>query len=236
MPLLISQKRMPGFTLIELMVAMTLSLLLTLTVISILIQSKTSHKYQQALSSARSDGAAAITILEQELRIAGYPKGDLDMESGIAGTGGAAGAPTYSALAPPSITWGGATSDNAIMIQYKAPVAGHKNCAGETFNEGDMISERLSIGVDDAGRSGLLCEGLAEKIVLIERVSDLSFTYGEDTDGDGSPNGYEMIGDGKINNLSKVVSITAAVTVDVAYADIPDYTYSTTVPLRNQLP
>jgi type IV pilus assembly protein PilW len=231
-----SQKRLSGFTLIELMVGMTLSLLLTIAIVSILIQSRTSYKYQEALAAARSDGAAAITILEQELRIAGYPKGDLGMQTGIAGTGGAAGAPTYSALSPPTIAWGGGTSDNSIIIQYKAPTAGHKNCAGETFNEGDIISERLSVGVDDAGRSGLLCEGQAEKIVLIEKIIDLSFTFGEDTDGDGVPNGYEKIGDGKINDLSRIVSVTAAVTVDVDYADLPDHTYSTAVPLRNQIP
>ena len=79
-----SQKRLSGFTLIELMVGMTLSLLLTIAIVSILIQSRTSYKYQEALAAARSGGSSAITIIEQELRIAGYPKDDLDLESGIA--------------------------------------------------------------------------------------------------------------------------------------------------------
>jgi len=229
------RKKASGLTLTELLVALTVSLILAAGMISILIQSRSSYKYNEALSAAHSDGATAITVLEQELRLAGYPQDALDLESGIAGTGGAAGATTFAVESTPSITWGGATGDNSIVIQYKAPAANHRNCAGETYALDAFVSERFSIGTDDTGRTGLLCEGLAEKVVLVENVSALSFTYGEDTDGDGVQNGYGAIGDGEISELRNVVSVNVGLTIDVDYTGSPDLQYSTTVPLRNQI-
>ena len=235
MPELARRKRFSGMTLTELLVALTVSLVLAVGIVSVLIQSRSSYKFSEALSAAHSGGETAIIVLEQELRLAGYPQDALDLESGIAGTGGASGATTFAVESTPGITWGGTTGDNSIVIQYKAPAANYRNCAGETFALNAFVSERFSTGTDDAGRTGLLCEGLAEKVVLVENVTALSFSYGEDTDGDGVQNGYGQIEDGEISELRNVVSVNVGLTIDVDYSDIPDLQYSTVVPLRNQI-
>ena len=225
--------RSVGLTLVELMVALVVSLILTAGIISIFIQSRTSYQVQESLTKARADGAAAISILEQEIRVAGYPQDALILESGIAGTGGATGASTHALASAPTVTWDAATTtDNAIIVQRRSPAAGHLNCAGEVFAANAFVSERFSVGTAD-GRTGLLCEGLADRVVLVEDVTGLTFTYGEDTDDDGVPNGYVPIAN--VVNLNNVVSVGVTVAVDVDYPGMPDLSLSTIVPLRNQI-
>lgn len=200
----IKRNRVKGFTLVELLVAMTLSLLIVLGVTAVLIQSKSSYKYQEALARAQANGSAAIAVLEQELRLAGYPADPLNSVGGIKDT----------------------STVSSVAITYKAPVASYQNCVGTT-SIGNDVDVQFSIGTQ-SGITGLLCNNN----ILSENVTTLTFSYGEDTDADGLPNGY--VAAASVSNWRNVVSIRTAISVDTENDDLSDLTFSTTVPLRNQ--
>jgi type IV pilus assembly protein PilW len=61
-----------GFSLVELMVAMTLGLLVTATVLQIFISSKKGFRTNQALSRVQESGRFALDIMAQDLRQAGF--------------------------------------------------------------------------------------------------------------------------------------------------------------------
>jgi len=66
------RNRITGFSLVELMIAMAISLLLLAGVIQIYIDSKRNYTIQESLSRLQESGRYAVTLLTQDLRLSGY--------------------------------------------------------------------------------------------------------------------------------------------------------------------
>lgn len=63
-----------GFTLVELMVAMTVGLFISAGVISLFIGTKQSYRTNEGMARVQENGRFAIEYLSRDLRQAGYPK------------------------------------------------------------------------------------------------------------------------------------------------------------------
>ena len=222
--------RHSGMTLIELMIAMTLSLILAGGAIVLFVNTKSTYSLQQAVGRMQSDGNAAMTLLEQQIRLAGYPEDSLTLESGIVGTRG----DSYTVQATATYFSQTESSDNSLIFQYEAPSNQFRNCAGETFAEGDVISVRIALSDPDGdGIGSLRCEGAASFADLVGAATGLTIVYGEDTDGDGAPNQYRTYD--SVANLRNVVAIRLTYSVVADHDDVNPRLFSNTIALRNQV-
>ncbi len=66
------QRHQTGFSLIEMMVAMTISAILLAGVVEIFASSKTTYRIQENLSRVQENGRFALDFLTREMRMAGY--------------------------------------------------------------------------------------------------------------------------------------------------------------------
>ena len=80
-----------GFTLVELMIAMVLSLMIMGGTLALFAGTKSTFLLQRAVSQVQSDGNAVLTLLEHQVRLAGYPQDSLLLESGVIGNNGKGG-------------------------------------------------------------------------------------------------------------------------------------------------
>lgn len=67
-----SMQRQRGLSLVEVMVAVTLSLILTIGVLQIFQSTKTTYRVQEGLSRLQETGRFAISFLAKDIRMAGY--------------------------------------------------------------------------------------------------------------------------------------------------------------------
>lgn len=61
-----------GFSLVEMMIAMTISLIIVLAVTQIFVSSRTTYSYTEGLSRIQEGGRFVIDFLAQDIRMAGY--------------------------------------------------------------------------------------------------------------------------------------------------------------------
>lgn len=88
-----------GFGIVELMVAMVISMILLAGMLQVYASSKKNYQVQDALARLQQDGRYAMSLLTQDLRMAGYLGGNADVAT-ITGTV----ASTY--ICPNSVNWG----------------------------------------------------------------------------------------------------------------------------------
>ncbi len=67
-----SQSRQDGFTVVEIMVAMVISLILLAGVIQLFVGSKVTYRAQEGLARMQENGRFAVDYLARDLRVAGY--------------------------------------------------------------------------------------------------------------------------------------------------------------------
>ncbi len=74
-----SKKRLfTGFSLVELMVAITISLVLLTGLIQVFLSSKRSYQIQDSIARMQENGRYALEVLNKDLRLAGYLGGNAD--------------------------------------------------------------------------------------------------------------------------------------------------------------
>ena len=66
------KSKTPGFTLVELMVAITIGLIILAVLSQVYVGSKRTYRSQEALSRLQENGRYAIDFLGRDLRVAGY--------------------------------------------------------------------------------------------------------------------------------------------------------------------
>lgn len=218
-------RRQAGLTLIELMIAMVLSLLLMAGTIALFGGTKQTYALQRAVSDVQASGHAALSLLEQQIRLAGHPEDSLALQSGIVGTKGK----TYPVVGA-HVFGETESADDALIVQFEAPTDGFRNCAGEVFNAGDVVAIRISL--DAAGT--LRCQGAAASADLATAVSGLTFTYGEDgADDDKAPDAYVTYD--AVTNLRNVVAIRMSFAVGSDHPDVNPRQFTSTIAMRNQV-
>lgn len=186
-----------GFTLVELLIAMVVGLFMILVIASVFLGSKQTYRIQDNNSRIQENGRYVMENLGRTLRIAGYRDDPSSNPRVIfpAVTGFAAaeqflnGVEGGSATVPDEVsfrfTGSGTTANNTIM-----------DCGGQSFSGATLLTNRFYLSTTSP--KTLRCDststvGAATTTAtydLMDRVDDLQILYGEDTDGDKTPNRY----------------------------------------------
>ncbi|MCW5618895.1 MAG: PilW family protein [Nitrosomonas sp.] len=184
-----NQKEQRGFTLVELMIAATISLVIMLVIGTVFVSSRQTFRVQEDNARIQESGRFALEILGRNIKQAGNADvpftGFKVSFSGVAinGTDGGSGVP------------------DTLTIQYDG-VIGDRDCAGNPVTAaGTIIQNHFNINTANAS---LRCAGSIAVVPtapgapptgveLVENVEDLQVLYGIDTSGDQSVSQYVAV-------------------------------------------
>lgn len=166
-----------GFTLIELMVALAISMLLMLGVINVFIAGKTSYNLQSGMGRLQENGRYAIDILAQNIGMAGFTTGLSPIDT----LNTANLANNFSSNADLGLTVSSRQASDVIEINYDSAT----DCLGN--NTGGTATDRYYLNGSD-----LMClgNGSANPGLLAEGIDNMQILYGEDSDNDGITDRY----------------------------------------------
>ncbi len=168
-----------GFSLVELMVAMVVSLILLAGILQILLGNRDSFEVQKAVASLQQDARLASFVLENAIAHAGYRvelRPDLDRifpQGFIDGTDGD----------------GDGAEPDAIRIRFQAD-GGLSDCLGSP-DAPDLTDFRLFVDTDDELKCVVFDAGAVDNIEpLINNIETLQIRYGLDANGDNAVDTY----------------------------------------------
>lgn len=175
-----------GFTLVELMISMTLGLLLLLAIGTVFVSSRQIFRVQEDNARIQESGRFALEILGRSIKQAGH------VEIPFAGFKVA-----FSGTAING-TNGGAGVADTLTVQYEGAI-GDSDCEGTLVTAADSIIQNYFNL--DAANAELQCDGQIDVApvapgappignVLLDNVEDLQILYGIDSNGDQSVDQY----------------------------------------------
>lgn len=147
--------RQRGFTLVEIMVALTLGLLVMVGVIQVFISTQQSARIQQSASRMQEDGRMAMALLGRYFRLAGYTtypwdKGGTLWAPAINARGFSASAP-FAAGQVVRGTENDVNGADTIRIRYQGAADGSvTTCLGRVVPATEMADITLSLSAADA--------------------------------------------------------------------------------------
>lgn len=188
-------KRQGGISLVEIMVALVLSLFLSAGVIEVYLASKQSYKTQEGYSRLQENGRFAMETLTRFIRLAGYKPYDAVANA----------FPADSAIFPADTTFtvagqvvagtdGGGGASDSISFRYQDDGA-----LGDCYNSTGADKPRtisFSVDLDRNLDCTATVDGTTYSEGIVEGVENLQILYGVDTDapGDGYANQYRDAG------------------------------------------
>ncbi|WP_239287440.1 PilW family protein [Candidatus Nitrotoga sp. 1052] len=192
-----SQLGMPrhqaGFSLVELMIAITLGLIVLLAVGSIYIGSRQTYRVQEDNARIQEAGRYALEVLGRSIRQAGanaemnFNKSATALQCNVAGVCDAIGGVNGATVADPDTLtvqfYAGSEELDPALIPTPGWIA--RDCTGGKANPalGQVVTNTFDITGTD-----LRCTGSVGGVQpLVENVEDLQVVYGIDTDVSGSP-------------------------------------------------
>ena len=175
-----------GVGLVELMVALVLSLFLLAGLFTVFFSTRQSYDTQQALSRLQDNQRLAATMLAQTVRQAGYFPNPTTLTRAEA-------LPANSTFATAGqLVFGGSTTSNwpgALSVRFVGPSAGNDmlNCLGQTANGVTINTYRV-----DTANNELECDphtggGFQP---FVNDVTNMVVLFGVDTNADGSADRY----------------------------------------------
>ncbi|MCB1986528.1 MAG: PilW family protein [Burkholderiales bacterium] len=175
-----------GFTLIEMMIALTLGLVIMLVIGTVFVSSSQTFRAQEDNARIQESGRFALEIIGRSIKQAGY--------ADIPFTGFKV---DFSGV-PINGVDGGTGVPDTLIVQYDG-VIGDSDCEGANVTAaGNIIQNYFNV---DTANAVLRCKGeinvtppipgaAPSGIVLADNVEDLQILYGIDTAGDQSANQY----------------------------------------------
>ncbi len=225
----ISHPRMPGcdsmqsqagFTLLELLISLTLGLLLLTGIGTIYVGSNQTYRVQEQNARIQEAGRYALEVIGRSLRQAGFwnmPVSPVAIKTAFAGT---------PIIATDNATNG--TTTDTVTVQYDG-VVGDRDCEGNNVTAliiaADDVAAVAAGGIADnaivtqdairLNGTDLACDGNVDATVdpqpLASNVEDLQFLYGIDTTGDQSADRYVTANN--VASWNQVVSVRACVLI-----------------------
>ncbi|WP_423198136.1 MULTISPECIES: PilW family protein [unclassified Cupriavidus] len=204
-----SRRRVSGFTLVELMVGMVISLLLILVASSLYISQQRSNNTQGDLGEIQENARAIAQLLQRQARQVGYT--DFTFTANTFGANETLDASNDD----------GANTSDSLTFRYfgsslpggdpaaapgsaSAPKADGTvvDCSGNDVNANVLVSEVFSIAKDAAGTPWLQCTANGgAPTPLFPGVESFQVLLGEDTDGDQTINRYVAPGAAVMANV-----------------------------------
>ena len=186
--------RQAGFTLVELMVSLTIALFMLAAIVAIYVNMKATFVAQDELAQLQDSERLALTMLTTTIQSAGYfsdpisstaitslPAASVTWPSGtvaaLAAGQGVVGAGN---------TLGTGTGSDTIAVQYQtASGDGLMNCQGQTNPATSGVKQVWINSFSINASNELICTvGTGTPVALASNVGKMSIVYGVDTDGD----------------------------------------------------
>ncbi len=222
-----SQRRYPrsstgrtvrGFGLIELMVAVVISLMVVLAISSLFLVQKRSYATQDDFSRMQESARTMTETLSHALRNAGYWDAELLTTFGTdpildGANGSGSGVAASDSLTVRFYGSSAKPDDPAVQMADWGPDGSVVDCQGNPRKHDELVTETFSIQTgkpgDELDRPWLVCVlaagNDADKQWLFADVDSMQLLYGEDTDGDGSINRLRPAGTVNMNNVKSVM-------------------------------
>jgi type IV pilus assembly protein PilW len=176
-----------GFSLVELMIALTLGLIVLLAISSIYIGSQQTYRVQEDNARIQEAGRYALEVIGRSIRQAGanaemnFNKTATELQCNVAGVCNAIG----------GVNGANVTDPDRLSVQFYAGsdelIAGlwiARDCTGGQVALGVVVTNTF-----DITGTNLRCTGSVGGVQpLVGNVEDLQVVYGIDTDVSGSPN------------------------------------------------
>ncbi|HEX2830875.1 MAG TPA: PilW family protein [Burkholderiales bacterium] len=205
-----------GFTLVELLIAMTIGLLLTAVIAQVFLGSRKTYATTDDVARMQENMRYVHDALSRNLRMAGYMSTPATFPISTPPYQGVFSAPNPLALT--GAEGGTATASDSITVSFQGDIdSTTADCLGRRVLPGVMATSTFSIGADP-DRPGnipsLLCASslggaAAETRALVNDVENMQILYGEDTNGD-LVNADRYVSASEVTNMDAVVSVRIA--------------------------
>jgi len=217
----LASRRSRGFTLIELMVAVTIGLLLTLVVANLFLSSRATYQTTDEMSRMQENIRYAYQLLTRSVHLSGFRSSPNTFANTIFGAGNQALTGTD----------GGGTTSDTFTVRYQgsgagtgvAPDGSVVDCQGREVDAGVTTRATFSIAVGSNGGNALFCDNGTGALEVIPDVDNMQVLYGEDTNGDMVADRY--VAAGSVANFDNVVTVRAALlfrTTNISAAAVRD--------------
>lgn len=189
-----------GLTLVEIMIAITISLLLLAGVMQIFLGSKSSYNLQNGLGRLQENGRYAMDILDRNIGMAGLSSNPNSPIDPIVQANTADNASPNTDL---GFSVANGQASDIIEIEYFSAT----DCLGNATG-GNAIDRYYIDGTD------LMCLGNGSNTpqVLAEGVENMQILYGEDLSGDFMADKY--VSAGNVTTWANIVSVRIALLVN----------------------
>lgn len=188
------QKNTSGFTILEVLIAVTISLILLAGVLQIFLNSKNIYNQEIAFAQVQENGRFAIEYLPRVIRLAGYRS---PPTSGTFATI----ADTFSATAYVTGTNGtGFNGTDTLSVSYQGsgngtgtPDGSVRDCLNQGIDSGTIATSTFSINNNfelQCQASNANATPTSNTQVLVTGVESFHVLYGEDVDGDNAADRY----------------------------------------------
>ena len=178
--------RMRGFSVLELLIALSIGLLVSLAAVQLFVTNQVNFMLQRGLGDVSENGRFALDFMARQIRQGNYvPPGNTtvaitntttvgtenvwstvvvgtdDLPTGTCGLGTVISANDNAALAAPSSgKQGGVGASDSLLIQYYTPIA-TMDCEGTAVPAASFVLARFFLRADTVAGTGsaLACEG-----------------------------------------------------------------------------
>lgn len=248
-PSLFAVRAERGFTLIELMIAVTIGLLLTVVVASLFIHSRSTYGATDELSRMQENIRHTNHLLARMVHHAGYmstPNAYRDVEQAPANTAplvvyDAVVNPVFTGVEGVGLAADGFANPDSFTVRFQGsgngtgtPDGTVTDCQGREIDSGQFSANRFFIQAGANGGNALWCNNGVGDAELVPDVENMQLLLGEDTvhwqDGssrrDRSTDRYLPIADVLLaGNMNKVMSVRVALlfrTPNIAATVVPE--------------
>lgn len=220
--------RMHGLSLVELLVALTVSLLLLAGVFQIYLGNRQSYETQQGINLVQEGGRFATLFMSRTIRHGGYLSSYTQRPGDV-----------FTAAAPPvSGSENGANPDD-ITIRYQGQADGLVlDCLGQPVPVNTVVASQFTLGNPDAsGLRSLRCQRLGIDALaqpLVQGVQNMQILYGIDASNNGVRDTSNYVTADNIPDWTTVRSVRLDLTVS-DNDEIGNKNFTATVAIRNRL-
>lgn len=187
-----------GFTLVELMVAMAISLFLLAALVQIMSGSTQTFRANQGLSRIQEGGRYAMEIIGRQIRSAGYHSENVSLTLGVDLTEWPLNDPSIGTFAVQGLDGAGDAPDTLQLRYYIASNCSSSDCVptpvaldNAAVNPDEWITVELAVDTDrslvarvfDQDGNPIHQPVSSEGLPLVDGVSDMQLTYGINDDG-----------------------------------------------------
>lgn len=203
-------KRQSGFSLMEMMVALTVGLILIGGTGQIFLSGKQSFGVQEGMGNLQEAARFAQFFLQRDIRMAGYPRVDGPPAFNVGGTadGGGNASDAIEVQFQSNVDClGRAVASGFVRNRYSVDASQNRaNRAGVAINSGRLMCRSWQIGAN-----GALIAEIGSQQPLVEGIETLQLLYGEDTNvpTDGFANRYLRAD--QVTNWNNVVSVRVGI-------------------------